>query len=118
MLDDLAEIDHGNFAGLTNNEIEARHPGEIARRAETKYTWTFPGGESYADADMRAKAAINRVASSGADSPVIVAHEMIGRMLLRSLLRLDRNEALKRSLPHGSLIETWPVEARAKTHTT
>ena len=118
VLEDLSEIDHGDVAGLANNEIEARHPGELARRAMTKYTWTFPGGESYADADIRAKAAISRVASSGADSPVIVAHEMIARMLLRSPLRLDPDEALKRSVPHGSVIETLPVEARAKTHTT
>jgi broad specificity phosphatase PhoE len=117
VISDLAEIDHGAFAGLTNDEIEARHPGELARRAQSRYTWSFPGGESYADADVRAGAALDAVAATGATSPVLVTHEMIGRMLLRTLLRLDPQDALERSLPHGSVIEVWPADARASTHT-
>ena len=117
VISDLAEIDHGAFAGLTNDEIEARHPGELARRARSKYSWSFPGGESYADADVRAAAALDAVAATGAISPVLVTHEMIGRMLLRTLLRLDTQDALEQSLPHGSVIEVWPAEARAVTHT-
>ena len=117
VISDLAEIDHGAFAGLTNDEIEARHPGELARRARSKYSWSFPGGESYADADVRAGSALDAVAATGAISPVLVTHEMIGRMLLRTLLRLDTQDALEQSLPHGSVIEVWPAEARAVTHT-
>jgi broad specificity phosphatase PhoE len=117
VMSDLAEIDHGTFAGLTNEEIEARHPGELARRAQSRYTWSFPGGESYADADVRAGAALDAVVATGATSPVLVTHEMIGRMLLRTLLRLDTQDAFERSLSHGSVIEVWPAEARAVTHT-
>ena len=116
VISDLAEIDHGAFAGLTNNEIEARHPGELARRAQSRYTWSFPDGESYADADVRAAAALDAVAAAGVTSPVLVTHEMIGRMLLRTLLRLDSQDALERSLPHGSVTEVWPAEGRAATH--
>jgi broad specificity phosphatase PhoE len=36
VLDELAEVDHGEFAGLTNDEIEARHPGALAERAARK----------------------------------------------------------------------------------
>lgn len=117
VVSDLAEIDHGAFAGLTNEEIVARHPGELARRAESKYTWSFPGGESYANADVRAGAALDAVVATGATSPVLVTHEMIGRMLLRTLLRLDPQDAFERSLPHGSVTEVWPSDARATTHT-
>lgn len=117
IIDELAEIDHGAFAGLTNDEVEARHPGELARRARSKYRWSFPDGESYADADVRAVAALDAVSATGASSPVLVTHEMIGRMLLRTLLQLDPEDALERSLPHGSVIEVWPAEARAVTHT-
>lgn len=117
VVSDLAEIDHGAFAGLTNEEIEARHPGELARRAQSRYTWSFPGGESYTDADVRAAAAFDAVVATGAISPVLVTHEMIGRMLLRTLLRLDPQDALELTLPHGSVTEVWPAEARAATHT-
>ncbi len=99
VISDLAEIDHGAFAGFTNEEIEPRHPGELARRAESRYSWSFPDGESYADANVRAAAALDAVAATGASSPVLVTHEMIGRMLLRMLLRLDPQDALERSLP-------------------
>ncbi|NQY57270.1 MAG: histidine phosphatase family protein [Ilumatobacteraceae bacterium] len=118
VVDDLAEIDHGVFAGLTNEEIEEHHPGTLARRANSKYTWSFPDGESYADADQRAASALGTIATSDATSPVVVAHEMIGRLLLRSLLRLDTAEALGRSLPHGSVVEAHPAHARAVTHPT
>jgi hypothetical protein len=33
-------------AGLTNDEINARYPGELARRSADKYLWRFPGGEA------------------------------------------------------------------------
>lgn len=117
VIGDLAEIDHGAFAGLTNEEIEARHPGELARRAQSKYAWSFPDGESYTDGNVRAAAALDVVAATGATSPVVVTHEMIGRMLLRTLLRLEPQDALERSLPHGTVTEVWPAEARAATHT-
>ncbi len=110
VISDLSEIDHGSFAGLTNDEIEARHPGELARRADCRYTWSFPNGESYADAGVRAGSALDTIAASGATAPVVVTHEMIGRMLLRSLLRLDVADALERSLPHGCVLEVRPVD--------
>ena len=108
VLEDLAEIDHGVFSGLTNSEIEMSHPGELARRATSKYTWRFPGGESYKDAESRALSALESVAESRPGTPVLVTHEMIGRMLLRRLLQLSPSEALERSLPHGSVLELHP----------
>jgi len=50
-----------------------------------KYDYRFPGGESYADADVRAGQALAEVARSGAHRPLLVSHEMIGRMLLKQL---------------------------------
>lgn len=79
VIDELAELDHGGFAGLTPSEIEARYPGARAERAQHKYVWRFPGGESYAGADQRAAAALGQVGRSGALRPLIVSHEMVGR---------------------------------------
>jgi broad specificity phosphatase PhoE len=105
---ELAEVDHGDFAGLTNAQIEERYPGELTRRRAEFYTWRFPGGESYQDADVRAGVALAKVQSSASSSPVLVTHEMIGRMLFRHLLGLGTDEALSLSmdqrgdLPAGS----------------
>jgi broad specificity phosphatase PhoE len=84
-VEELSEVDHGEWSGLTAQEIEAGWPGQMAVRARAKYDFRFPGGESYADADVRAGRALAAVARSGARRPLLVSHEMIGRMLLKQL---------------------------------
>ncbi|MBO3090082.1 histidine phosphatase family protein [Cellulomonas dongxiuzhuiae] len=100
-LDELAELHHGSMAGMTLPEMEHAFPGELARRGEDKYRWQFPGGESYEDAVPRAAQALARVASSGAQHPLLVSHEMIGRLLLHHLRRVDIATALAGSHPQG-----------------
>ncbi len=100
VLDELAEVHHGEMAGLTSSEIEERFPGRMARRAADRYEWRFPGGESYADADRRGAIALRRIATSGSLRPLVVSHEMIGRMLLRRLLGADLATALTWVQPH------------------
>jgi broad specificity phosphatase PhoE len=99
-VDELAEIHHGAMAGLNRDEIETSFPGEMSRRAADKYHWQFPGGESYADGDVRAAAALRVVAAAGVARPLVVSHEMIGRMLLRNLLDLAPTDALTYGHPH------------------
>lgn len=110
VLEALAEVHHGALAGLTHEQIEAKHPGELKRRDAQKYTWRFPNGESYADADIRASTALEQVAQAGVASPLLVTHEMIGRMLLRALLNLRPEQALSWSLPHGAVAEVSPAD--------
>jgi broad specificity phosphatase PhoE len=111
-LDDLRELDHGDMAGMTNEEIERAFPGELARRSRDKYQWRFPNGESYADADLRAASALRQVAEAGSSRPLVVTHEMIARMLLRNLLTLEPNEALTLGLLH-SVIYRVHVESKS-----
>ncbi|PZS27106.1 MAG: hypothetical protein DLM59_17060 [Pseudonocardiales bacterium] len=94
---------HGQMAGLASEDIERLFPGELDRRVVNKYLWRFPGGESYADADRRAGVALARIAAAGARCPLIVSHEMIGRMLLRNLLGADPTAALGWSHPHDMI---------------
>jgi broad specificity phosphatase PhoE len=103
VVDDLVEIHHGAMAGLRAEEVETAFPGAMARRAEDKYRWRFPDGESYADGDVRATAALAVIAASGAARPLIVSHEMMGRLLLRNLLGTSVEEALSSGHPHGVL---------------
>ncbi|MER7248464.1 histidine phosphatase family protein [Kribbella sp. NPDC000426] len=85
VLDELAEIDHGLWSGLTSLEIDAGWPGQRGVRERDKYEFRFPSGESYADGDVRAGRALAEVARRGVRRPLLVSHEMIGRMLLRQL---------------------------------
>jgi broad specificity phosphatase PhoE len=108
VIDELAELDHGGFSGLVDEQIDARYPGERQRRAADKYRWRFPGGESYADADVRAARALDQVGRSPSTRPLIVSHEMIGRMVQRHLLGLDPHAALTRSHPHDLVYRIDP----------
>jgi probable phosphoglycerate mutase len=111
-VDDLRELDHGVMAGMTNEEIERAFPGEMARRSRDKYKWRFPNGENYADADSRAASALRQIAESGRLRPLVVSHEMIGRMLLRNLLGLEPGEALKSGLAHRLI---YRIDVESKT---
>jgi broad specificity phosphatase PhoE len=90
----FAEVHHGDCAGLTEEEIHHRYPKEWARRASDRYHWTFPAGESYADADRRAFDALERLRAHPSDRPLIVSHEMIGKLIQRHLFGLDVDEAM------------------------
>jgi probable phosphoglycerate mutase len=85
VVDDLAEIDHGLWSGLGSAEIDARWPGQREARERAKYTYRFPEGESYADGQVRAARVLAEIGRSGVRRPLLVSHEMIGRMLLRQL---------------------------------
>jgi broad specificity phosphatase PhoE len=108
-LADLREMDHGDMAGMTNEEIERAFPGELTRRSRDKYQWRFPKGESYADVDLRAASALRQIAESGSARPLIVTHEMIGRMLLRNLLDLGPHEVLRLGLNQKEIYQVAVV---------
>jgi len=103
---ELTEIHHGDFAGLTDAEIEARFPGALRERSADKYRWRFPGGESYADADLRAAGFLSGLT---ARRPLIVAHEMIGRLVQRHLLGLDPASALATAQPNAVIYAIDPL---------
>ncbi len=109
VMGEFAEVNHGKFAGLTDDEIEERHPGALAQRASSKYVWRFPGGESYRDADERGYRALQRAQELGSVRPLFVTHEMVGLMLLRRLLDLPPEVAVTRSLPQGVMLEIRPA---------
>lgn len=108
VIEDLTEVHHGAWGGLTRSEIETRFPGMNERRQQNKYHWRFPDGESYADADLRAGRALAAITGHGTRCPVIVSHEMLGRMLMRRLLGADPAIALSWSQPHDVVYRIDP----------
>lgn len=99
VLDDLAEVAHGEWSGLTSAEIDSGWPGQRAAREKDKYAFRFPGGESYADAELRAVRALESIAAAGSRRPLLVSHEMIGRLLVKQLAGLSIEAALRRDQP-------------------
>lgn len=105
VIPELAEVHHGEMAGLTWAEIDERFPGAREARAENRFGWAFPGGESYAQARVRARAALSACGWAATGVPLLVAHEMIGRMLRAELRALDAAHALGLRHPQGTVLE-------------
>ncbi|MEU4015944.1 histidine phosphatase family protein [Microbacterium sp. NPDC028030] len=102
---ELAEVDHGELAGMTWAEIDEAYPTARAERAANRYGWAFPGGESYAQARARARKALSSCGWASTGVPLLVTHEMIGRMLRAELRGLDATSALALRHPHGVVFE-------------
>jgi broad specificity phosphatase PhoE len=102
---ELAEVHHGELAGMTWDEIETAYPGIREERASNRYGWAFPGGESYAQARARARKALSSCGWASAGLPLLVSHEMIGRMLRAELRGLDASGALALRHPHQVVFE-------------
>lgn len=90
----LVEIDFGACTGLTEADIEAQFPGLAAARKLDKWNHVWPGGESYAEATRRLRAAIRTGALPLADETLVIAHQSVNRALVHVLSDLAPNEAL------------------------
>ena len=101
IVDELAEVNHGSVAGLTDAEIKTLHGEYWTGRRANLYDWRFPDGESFREADTRAALALSVVAASNSTRPLLVSHEMIGRLLRGRLLGLPPVDAVRLSHPHG-----------------
>lgn len=102
---ELAEVHHGDLAGMTWEEVDAAYPGLREERAANRYGWAFPGGESYAQARARARKALSSCGWASTGLPLLVSHEMIGRMLRAELRGLDAAGALALRHPHQVVFE-------------
>jgi len=108
VVDELAELDHGTFAGLTNAEIKLRHPNARRERRQNKYAWRYPNGESYEDLDTRCASGLQRINTMGVSMPLIISHAMTTRMLLRNLLDLNPQDTMRLAIPHGAVLNVRP----------
>jgi probable phosphoglycerate mutase len=105
VIPELAEVHHGEMAGMTWAEIDAAFPGAREARAENRYGWAFPGGESYAVARARARRALDSCRWEATGVPLVVSHEMIGRMLRAEVRHLSHDQALALRHPLGVVID-------------
>lgn len=104
VLDDLAELDHGEITGLLKSERKNTHPDFVKARKKDKYGTPNPGGESYETASPRAKRALERIqADNNEGSVLIVSHSQLGRLLRMHLLDIKPKQAMKTHQPHDTI---------------
>jgi broad specificity phosphatase PhoE len=88
--DELREISHGHWEGLTRAEAESRWPDEYAAWEEDPFTFAPAGGESGVAVLARALPALRDIVSTHIGGRIlVVSHKATIRLLLSSLLGFD-----------------------------
>jgi 2,3-bisphosphoglycerate-dependent phosphoglycerate mutase len=81
---------------LTHTGVEARFPGELARRRHLgKFYHRPPGGESWADVALRLRAFFGDFEATAGDRAFIMAHDAVVMVSLYVLLGLTEAELLE-----------------------
>ena len=89
-IDDLREISHGHWEGLTRAEVEERFPDEYAAWEEDPFTFAPDGGESGVAVLARALPALRQIVTAHTGGRIlVVSHKATIRLLLSSLLGFD-----------------------------
>ena len=104
----LREIDFGELEGLTPVELEERYP-EYLPWTDDPAGVVFPDGESVADVQRRAHAAIREiVAAHPGETAVVVSHGVTLRIVLADALRMPLGALFRLELSHcGISIIDW-----------
>jgi probable phosphoglycerate mutase len=88
--DELREISHGPWEGLTRSEVEAQFANDYAAWEEDPFTFAPPGAESGVAVLARALPAIREIVTlHEGQSVLIVSHKATIRLVLCSLLGID-----------------------------
>jgi probable phosphoglycerate mutase len=96
----LQELSFGNWEGLTWREIRARDANMTRVRAQDKWTFVPPGGESYA---MLAERVAPALADIGREA-VVVAHGGVARVLLNVLAKVPPHQASEAPIWQGKVL--------------
>ncbi|MEE4384092.1 MAG: histidine phosphatase family protein [Pseudomonadales bacterium] len=96
----LKERSMGRLEGLTLEEIAAAEPAEHASRLADPWHYRPPGGENYPDLLARVTPLLDRLGAEAEGRVLLVAHGTLGRVLLGSLLGLERPAILRLAIPN------------------
>ncbi len=88
VLENLAEIDFGEWDGLTWEQIESKWPALARRKRDNWFATTCPGGESWQHFCARVERALEQV-RAGPKPAAIVAHVTVNAVLAARLLGAD-----------------------------
>jgi phosphoserine phosphatase len=88
----LADIDYGEWQGLTPDEARSRWPEVIDLWYNTPQLARIPGGETLQDLRTRAMKAVDELASRHAgQTTVLVGHTVLNRIILLGVLGLGND---------------------------
>lgn len=95
ILAELAEIDLGQWDGLSVDEVERRFPGAYAARGADLGGFRPAGGESFEDLRARAEKALAHMLAEPGERILAMTHAGIIRVLLCAVLGLSTAEVFR-----------------------
>ena len=104
----LMETDAGDWTNRSFAEVQAEAPERFAAFVNAEPSFAFPGGESFADQEVRVGAALDDV-EKGALPALVVCHGMVIRAALS--VRVGRWLPQGQRVPNGALVPLEPSEA-------
>lgn len=99
-VEELAELDYGAWQGLTNDEIEEKYPNALKERSDQHWDYRIPDGESYSMVDKRIRKWLSTVEFH---HYLIIAHEMVNRVIMGAYQSLSNDSTLKLTHPHETV---------------
>jgi len=87
----LMEIDFGRWQGMSRQEVIERYPELYKEWTTRPDRVTLPGGESLNDVRERVTIFINEVVARYEGTVVLVAHRVVNKVLICTLLGLDNS---------------------------
>jgi probable phosphoglycerate mutase len=89
-VDDLREVAHGAWDGLTQDEVKTRDPKGYAAYQHDPYTFAPPGGESGESVMRRAVPALQALVRTHPGQTIaVVAHKTTNRVLITHFLGIE-----------------------------
>jgi broad specificity phosphatase PhoE len=113
-LDELRELNQGEFEGLTLTELVENHSDFLAKWFREPADVRLPGGETLREMQERAWAALEKIIEANSDgSAAVVSHNLCNLSLLCRILNLDLTDfrRLHQDVAGISVIEfggRWP----------
>ncbi len=91
-LEGLIDIDYGDWGGRSPAEVAEMYPDLYHQWHHSPHLVTFPAGESLDEVRSRTLAAVQEIAlSHQAQTVLLVAHQVVNKVLVCALLGLDNS---------------------------
>ncbi|AET66944.1 alpha-ribazole phosphatase [Desulfosporosinus orientis DSM 765] len=102
-LEELREINMGDWEGKTFSEISAKYPKAFQERGENIAGYSPPRGESFSDCGRRVIPAFERLSESAERPILIVGHAGVNRVILCYVLGIPLDNLFRLEQSYGCI---------------
>lgn len=106
-IDELREIDFGDWEELTLQEAQANDPACYAQFLHDTLHWRAPNGETYAAFRQRVRDGLQQLIAIPTSHLLVITHGGVMRALLAEVLALTPASAARFGIPLASICQLW-----------